>query len=1047
MARRSKTLYPAVRWAAIRGDAVTPVMAAIGSKRFTRTGLAIALALLVASCAEQAAPAPVAANTTLSTDVFFQPKLDTSADQGGQAQDQTTGQGDAVGEGVATQPPTDATDTTPKDAGTGTAAWVCKTPGTAGCACENNGECDSGQCVDTPNYGKLCSAICTDSCPSGWQCVAQGTTDIVYLCLPQWPVLCNPCDADTDCSSAGVGKALCVDRGTLGHFCGAACEKDADCPANYTCDTVKSVTGKEAKQCMPMPTKDGKAKDCACSKSAIAAALGTSCSAIAKSPEGAELGVCGGVRQCTAVGLSTCTAVAAKETCNGKDDDCDGATDEAACDDSNACTADSCDVAALLCAHSPTEGGCDADGNACTESDACKAGKCSIGNAKKCDDANPCTLDACNAASGCTATEDNGAGCDDGDLCSVGDVCQQGQCQPGKPKLCAAAALCATVACDKADGSCKTTSQADGSGCDDGTACTDKDLCAAGACKGNTIDCNDANPCTQDTCDALVGCKHLTNATACDDGNACTDADTCKAGACVGSAKPAKSCDDGNPCTTDSCDAKTGCMAIAGSGPCDDGNACTTGDQCKDKGCAAGAPTCQCQSAADCKDDGNLCNGTLFCDKSKPAFECKVNPATVVKCDGSGDTACALSLCDPKAGTCSKVAQTDGKACDADNSLCTPGDACKGGLCAAGAKLNCDDSSPCSDDNCDPKVGCIHANNAAPCNADSNGCTAPDTCKGGVCLAGPPKSCDDANTCTADSCDKTTGACKNDGAALQGQGCDSDGSVCTSPDLCQAGACKAGALISCDDKNPCTTDSCNPSTACKHAALPDKTGCGTGNWCMAGAAGTQCVKAPNCGDKIVDSGEECDDGNAVSGDGCSNCKNDKPPLPQAGEILITEIMPAPTNQQDEWVEIFNASTKILSLQGLVFGDSNYYLALDKTGGVFLINPGQYMLFAALNAPGGTGGPTPDYVYGYSTQGIALVNTGEFVCLSIDTLCKTGIIAKVTYPKATAGKSYQLAAGKLDMASQNNSGNWCLGKQAYGSLGDFGTPAKTNSTCP
>ncbi|MBM4344075.1 MAG: lamin tail domain-containing protein [Deltaproteobacteria bacterium] len=1000
------------------------------------------LAAALAACAQTAAPA---GDGGLSSEVFFGPSLD-AAPKDAPAPDTAADAADA-----ASAPPSDATgtaDAAAKDLAVGAEPWVCKTPGTAGCACDAPADCDSGHCVETPNDGKVCSANCTDSCPPGWQCVAQGTTDIVYLCLPQWPVLCNPCDSDADCASAGVGKALCVDRGTLGHFCGAACAMDGDCPPNYACDPVKSVAGKQGKQCMPMPTKDGKAKECTCSKAAIAAALGTSCSAVAKSPEGAEIGVCGGVRQCTAQGLTACTAIAAKETCNGKDDDCDGQTDEAACDDNNACTTDTCDLAALQCAHSPTEGSCSADDNACTEGDACKDGKCAVGIAKKCDDGNPCTLDACAPAKGCTATLDDGAGCDDGDLCSVGDVCAAGQCLPGKPKLCAAGAACTVTACGKADGACTTQSQPDGTACDDGTACTDKDACAAGLCKGAAADCNDANPCTQDTCQPADGCKHQPNAAACDDLNACTDADTCGKGSCAGTPKAAKACDDNNPCTSDGCDPKAGCGNAPNTAACDDGNPCTSGDTCKAKACVPGASTCQCQGDADCKDDGNLCNGTMYCDKSKSAFECKVNPATVVSCQTSADGVCAQTLCDAKTGTCAKVAQADGKACDADGSLCTPGDACKAGVCAAGAKLNCNDGSPCTDDACDPKAGCTHAHNAAACDADGNGCTTPDTCKGGVCVAGPAKPCNDANACTSDSCDKATGACKNDGAALQGQACDADGSLCTGSDTCAAGICKAGPMLVCDDKNACTTDTCSPTKGCQHAALPDKTGCGTGQWCMAGAAGTQCVKAPNCGDKVVDAGEECDDGNQTDGDGCSGCKNDKPPWPAPGEVLITEIMPAPTNQQDEWVELFNASTKILSLQGVFFGDSNYYTAFDKTGGVFLINPGQYLLVAALKNPGGAGGPTPDYVYGYSTQGIALTNTGEYVCLSTNTQCTgTGVIAKVAYPKATAGKSYQLAAGKLDKASMDNSANWCLGKTPYGSLGDLGTPGKANTSCP
>ncbi len=45
--------------------------------------------------------------------------------------------------------------------------------------------------------------------------------------------------------------------------------------------------------------------------------------------------------------------------------------------------------------------------------------------------------------------------------------------------------------------------------------------------------------------------------------------------------------------------------------------------------------------------------------------------------------------------------------------------------------------------------------------------------------------------------------------------------------------------------------------------------------CAAGFSGTNC-ETPTCGDGIVNSpGEECDDGNAVAGDGCTNCTIDR----------------------------------------------------------------------------------------------------------------------------------------------------------------------------
>ncbi len=46
--------------------------------------------------------------------------------------------------------------------------------------------------------------------------------------------------------------------------------------------------------------------------------------------------------------------------------------------------------------------------------------------------------------------------------------------------------------------------------------------------------CDDGNPCTDDICDAQLGCVHSNNTLSCTDGNACTTNDVCSGGVCVG---------------------------------------------------------------------------------------------------------------------------------------------------------------------------------------------------------------------------------------------------------------------------------------------------------------------------------------------------------------------------------------------------------------------------------------------------------------------------------------------------------------------------------
>ena len=337
----------------------------------------------------------------------------------------------------------------------------------------------------------------------------------------------------------------------------------------------------------------------------------------------------------------------------------------------------------------------------------------------------------------------------------------------------------------------------------------------------------------------------------------------------------AEDCDDDNPCTDDSCDPKTGCVYKANTAPCEDGDKCTLLDACKDKQCVSG--------------------------KAK-------------SCDDS--EVCTVDSCDSKTGDCVfNGLPKEATPCDADGSVCTVGDACKGGKCLAGAKKDCDDGNVCTTEGCDAKTGCTHAANTAAC-SDKDGCTLADQCKDKACVAGKPKVCDDKELCTADSCDSKTGACVFDGKAQQAKACDADGSVCTVSDACDAGKCVAGkkkvcddgdvctddgcdaktgctktnntakcddkdactdkdtcaagackgAKVTCDDKNPCTTDTCDKAKGCQTASVKDETPCTSGagvSWCQAG----KCVPK-TAGGKPCSAGKQCASGYCVDGVCC-----------------------------------------------------------------------------------------------------------------------------------------------------------------------------------
>ncbi len=86
-----------------------------------------------------------------------------------------------------------------------------------------------------------------------------------------------------------------------------------------------------------------------------------------------------------------------------------------------------------------------------------------------------------------------------------------------------------------------------------------------------------------------------------------------------------------------------------------------------------------------------------------------------------------------------------------------------------------------------------------------------------------------------------TGAAKNPESApavcVPGQACD-DGNACTSSDVCSSACvCVAGPVLTCDDQDPCTTDSCWSGTGCTHTPAPDGTACAGGKVCQGGVCG------------------------------------------------------------------------------------------------------------------------------------------------------------------------------------------------------------------
>ena len=192
-------------------------------------------------------------------------------------------------------------------------------PGTIGYPCASAADCSSGFCVTTQD-GKQCTDECIDECPPGWSCVLHKPSlpDEIYVCAPKFLALCRPCRQNADCLTNGADLGdRCVPYGYKGSFCGAACDA-APCPDGYLCQEVQDASLALTSQCI-LPGFG----ECPCTQWFADEAASTDCA------KTGEMGICTGVRKCTAAGLTPCDAKEpAFETCNGLDDDCDGNADE-----------------------------------------------------------------------------------------------------------------------------------------------------------------------------------------------------------------------------------------------------------------------------------------------------------------------------------------------------------------------------------------------------------------------------------------------------------------------------------------------------------------------------------------------------------------------------------------------------------------------------------------------------------------------------------------------------------------------------------------------
>ena len=840
-------------------------------------------------------------------------------------------------------------------------------------SCADSDPCTVDSCTASTGLCDHKPAPDGTSCDDGNACT-QATTCAQGLCLGGTPAAPCQCVSDADCAILDNGKAcdgvFYCDKFSPVWACKLnpgsilACQPTDDPCTVAQCVEPGSPLGKPDKAtCAAVPLGDG--TPCSDGK---AWTVGDTCKGGACAA-GQEVLACKTDNDCTKFENGDTDLCKGTLFCNKAKGACqNNPATVIVCPtvDNTYCQASQCQPKTGKCTVVAVhEGlGCD-DGNKCSVGEACQNGSCT----------------ASKQADTCKCQKDGDcADKDDGDLCNGTLFCNvaTGFCivNPTSVVSCKTVddTTCSTAQCQPKTGVCAQVALPNGATCDaDGNACTQGDHCQAGACVAGTD---------------LCGCQKDSDCDAKDDGDLCNGTLYCnKATAkCLLNPKTVISCPSAQDtaCQHNTCVPQTGECVMKNTAdflPCDaDGLLCTLNDVCQNGLCKPGANICECLSDADCaaKNDGDLCNGTLYCDKSKPLHACAVSPITIVQCTEVGQPPCSSTKCEPKTGKCTTLASKDGQDCD-DGSICSEVDLCKAGSCQPGSVLDCDDSESCTSDACSPTKGCVHLALAGTC-SDDNACTVGDLCVKAKCIGGQPPDCSDTTPCTQDGCNAIKGCYHTPVSAP----CD-DGDACTTGDGCAGGACSLGKKVSCDDKAACTQDSCDPVTGCQNKPVPgpcsDDNPCTIGDSCLGSKCipgkdnfcddgkpcttdqcdsatikcshsasagpcedGNQCTVGETCINSVCSGGKlaGCDDGNQCTDDLCDpkkGCSHDAAPggtpcdtqTCTAGDTCGSGVCVS-TTVDKLWEYTLGMSPGTGTAIGVAVADSSTILALTGTGG-------------------------------------------------------------------------------------------------------------------